>query len=151
MSTTVAAKPKTKPQRVPKPVAARRARAAAEKLSKADQEFLDDVLLPRARGPFDWLGRQILVLRRRLSRTEFDTVCEKIREYLDGQAMEPRDVPKRAKRLFEAYTDVACVTGCTVCQETWIATLVVQVRGWTGTMFYSRSFQLRDPDQRGAK
>lgn len=151
MATTVAERPKAKPQPVKKPVAARRARAEAEKLSKADQEFLDDVLLPKPRNVADWIGRQIMVVRRKLPKSEFEAVCERIRDYLDGQAINPKDARDRAKKLFEAFTDVACVTNCPTCEETWIAILIVKVRGWSGEMFYSRSLQLVDPDVRSAK
>lgn len=151
MATIAAAAPEAKKKPVPKRVTERRQRALAEKLSAEDAKFLDDLLLPRSRSVGEFLGRQLLRVRRRMSRTEFETVCGGIRNYLEGKAMDPAEVRDRARKLFEAYTDVACRTSCPVCEDTWIAILIIQVRGWTGTMFYSRSFQLVDPNQRGGK
>lgn len=148
MATLVADKPKTSQKPAEKPASARRLRAEAERLSKKDQEFLDGLVLPKARNIGEWVWRGVLVLRKKIGRVEFETVCDEIRNYLDGKALEPWEARSRAKKLFEAYTDVACSTGCPVCEETWIAILIVQVRGWSGTMFYSRSFQLTDPNRR---
>lgn len=149
MDAVTAERPKPKKDGTSKPASRRAVRIAEANLRKQERAFLEGLQRPR---PKRWIDRLTLNWReasQRLHRDEFDFICKRITDYLDGKAMDPAAAKDLARRLFEAYTDVECLTACPTCSETWLAILIIDVRRFGRGFYWTRSFQLVDPEKTG--
>lgn len=110
-----------------------------------------DELQATARSP-TWIGRFIQGFNRaagNVTRSEFDRVCLKVVDELEGSAMNPDEAAAKAARLVKAYTHAHAGAMCPKCDYSDKAILVVWLGDPHSGFLFNKALTLKDP--RGVK
>ncbi len=116
-----------------------------EPLTREEAALLEEVAATRRPTFWGRLIQGFTYAFGTISRQEFDRVCNKVVEELNGKVMDPDVAAAKAKRLIHGYTQAECGVMVPKCDYSDQAVLVAYLGDPQSGFLFQKALTLKDP------